>query len=529
MITELEIKNFKGINEISLKGLSRFNVIIGKNDSGKSTILESIFAFKAALVDPAQSFRIILRNNFREQNARELWYNYQTSSDPTVKLTIENIENKLSFHSDFTSQSIDVNFIIDGKTGHLKLNSFLNNVSSNNNIQPSTLHQPIRDALYSMEFFDTTTGRNTIMWEQTEKKLPLDKDDYDPLVTQLKLADYMSGQRRLALNKNNVDFFIDGFGEGHRSGLGIFSIAKRIRNSVLLVEEIETHQHPSSLKKITDRLIQICKENNNQVFFTTHSPEVLRILSAEHECRFYHLGREADDVSIYPIDHDDLNMLRDIGWYVGNFLNYEKFVIVEGLIDQIVIRNAFVRINNIWPEEMGITFISAGGNTDKQDELLRALSYHNRKIFVQRDLDDKKINQITQSITDSFVSRLQGDGYTLEAVSKTEYQMKHKSGITKKLVNSNIIVTGVPEKLPDIQRYAIEDYLLLILNNDQKLLDSISNGKPLPALNGLKSKTILEDMFGVYDTTIAEKIILNCSRESIPKELEAIVEKITKT
>lgn len=36
MIDEIFVENFKGIKKLELKNLKRFNVIIGKNDVGKS-------------------------------------------------------------------------------------------------------------------------------------------------------------------------------------------------------------------------------------------------------------------------------------------------------------------------------------------------------------------------------------------------------------------------------------------------------------------------------------------------------------
>ncbi|GAG64807.1 unnamed protein product, partial [marine sediment metagenome] len=42
MIEAIKLFAYKGIKELELKGLNHINVICGKNNSGKSSVLESI-------------------------------------------------------------------------------------------------------------------------------------------------------------------------------------------------------------------------------------------------------------------------------------------------------------------------------------------------------------------------------------------------------------------------------------------------------------------------------------------------------
>ncbi|TON15480.1 hypothetical protein CGH62_27270, partial [Vibrio parahaemolyticus] len=44
-ITKLTLKNFRGYRDVSVDFDENFNVIIGKNDIGKSTILEALEIF----------------------------------------------------------------------------------------------------------------------------------------------------------------------------------------------------------------------------------------------------------------------------------------------------------------------------------------------------------------------------------------------------------------------------------------------------------------------------------------------------
>jgi AAA15 family ATPase/GTPase len=43
MLTTFLIDRFRGFKKLSMKPLNRFNLILGRNNSGKSSVLEAIF------------------------------------------------------------------------------------------------------------------------------------------------------------------------------------------------------------------------------------------------------------------------------------------------------------------------------------------------------------------------------------------------------------------------------------------------------------------------------------------------------
>lgn len=45
MITSLQIENFRGIKKLNLSNLGQINVIAGKNNAGKSSVLEALSLF----------------------------------------------------------------------------------------------------------------------------------------------------------------------------------------------------------------------------------------------------------------------------------------------------------------------------------------------------------------------------------------------------------------------------------------------------------------------------------------------------
>lgn len=523
MLTEVEIKNFRGIPNLRLDNLGKLNVLIGKNDTGKSSILECIYAFKAALVEQPIHFKSVIRSRNRQQHARELWHRYSPLVDPTITMKYYGSSCNLTFHSDFSLNTVDVRVKIDNNAEcFLKLDSYLSTQSSMTNqnllgVLPATL----QNGIGNMIFFDENFRMDMDQLEKKYVTIGKIDDVYDSSITDIIMSDYIAGNKRLALTRASEGFFVDGFGDGHKSGFSLLTAANKFKGSIILVEEIETHQHPSSLRDLISSFVKICIANNIQAFITTHSPEVLQFFAKEKECKFFHLKKEPDQILVNQIQHNDLEMWRDIGWDISNFLRYEKYVIVEGVIDEVVLRHAFFKYKGIWPTENGITIVSAGGNNNKQKELLKALTYDSKTVYLQRDIDDKKPDEIKISIYDSF-KELQKEGYELSEDGETIDLYHKNSGIRKKLLKKNIILTG-EQKLNQIIKHSIEDYLLLILQNDPSILTQINNKKTtLPPLVGQSSKDLCNELFYNYNSSTAEEIMRKA--KTIPEELKRIID-----
>ena len=50
MLRSLEIQNFKGIKQGKLEDLAQVNVLVGRNNSGKSTILDALILLRSAIL-----------------------------------------------------------------------------------------------------------------------------------------------------------------------------------------------------------------------------------------------------------------------------------------------------------------------------------------------------------------------------------------------------------------------------------------------------------------------------------------------
>lgn len=87
----------------------------------------------------------------------------------------------------------------------------------------------------------------------------------------------------------------------------------------LLVEELETHQHPESLRKLTQTLFELAKQQELQLFLTTHSLELIdyAMEAAEEKgigLKLYHLTLDQEGLlKATPFPQPDAKLLLDIG------------------------------------------------------------------------------------------------------------------------------------------------------------------------------------------------------------------------
>ncbi len=67
---------------------------------------------------------------------------------------------------------------------------------------------------------------------------------------------------------------------------------EELNNTILLVDEPETHLHPKAQENLLKELIKITKKNNNIVFFATHSNYMI---DKEFICRNFEINKEKDN------------------------------------------------------------------------------------------------------------------------------------------------------------------------------------------------------------------------------------------
>lgn len=343
-IKEVTISNFKGIKKCEIKDLSKVNLFIGKNDCGKSSIIEAIYSTCKEFIGANLPFSIRRRSTRGNISGRELWYEYD-------------IDSSIEISTNF-SNNVSLGMTINRKDGHI-----IPTLNATKPPEVSERAQPIWASESSLYDLGLSVRRHRARMEPfPDIKDTMHYLDYailldSSIITNLPKMerDYLSktkllgedidvakrhadiygrqagwefiphpdfpGQSRVALPEHRRRVFLDNFGDGPRYGLAIISAAKTIHDTALLIEEIESHQHPGSLRKLIKHLIEISKDNNLQLFVTTHSPETFRSLyycyntpeERKKDFRCFHVTRDMESGEVTAkVEEDYTTISRDI-------------------------------------------------------------------------------------------------------------------------------------------------------------------------------------------------------------------------
>jgi AAA15 family ATPase/GTPase len=126
-------------------------------------------------------------------------------------------------------------------------------------------------------------------------------------------------QVRLVAALPHAGIAVDWLGDGMRYAVNILALGVLLKGTALLVEELETHQHPESLRKLTQTLFELAKQQDLQLFLTTHSLELIdyAMEAAEEkavELKLFHLSLDQEgQLKATPFPQPDAKLLLDIG------------------------------------------------------------------------------------------------------------------------------------------------------------------------------------------------------------------------
>lgn len=84
MFKKIEIERFRGIRHASIEGLRQINLFFGKNNCGKSSLLESLF-LASGLSNPILPINVNIMRGYNKSRLDDLKLDfYNLDSDPSL-------------------------------------------------------------------------------------------------------------------------------------------------------------------------------------------------------------------------------------------------------------------------------------------------------------------------------------------------------------------------------------------------------------------------------------------------------------
>ena len=302
----IEITNFRGIDYLKIEDFSRVNVLLGQNNSGKTTVLESLLmAMGMSNPDLPQNINSVRARNF--SSFADLTYMFrnldiQTKPEMTVELfdaTKRHLTLSMAYVFDQKAQSNYQN----GQIPTSETKTFLNTLKMSFDIEE-------QEGQHSYESSITVNQEGYVMGKKIaegylEKNsvafLSADLSAGNPAKDLVELAkrkrkdvvaEYLRNfdQRISAVEiLNNVAYIsmegidqlmaVNMMGDGMRRFLNIVSAAANPINNIILIDEIDNGLHYSAYKKLWEAIFALATSTNKQVFVTTHSKETLYYLN----------------------------------------------------------------------------------------------------------------------------------------------------------------------------------------------------------------------------------------------------------
>ena len=482
MIKEISIRNLRGIRECEIHDLGQINLLIGKNSTGKSTILESIQLVASVIIYPPGAVSVLVnRRSNRSWHPQELWYKYDPTLELSVSLLFDN-KNRVAVtaHRESTPENREsIGFYVSGTGAEnpIKFKKVDSGVISSLSEQygrgyRTTRYEPDRreigklslpnDVLIFLEGATLIEPTGSIETSALEKEFPnikfsgkyehtakALKQIYDEKMQSWELFPYLSsrdsGQNRTALMyEGGRPIYVDNLGDGVKYGFAAITLACNRHDSALLMEEIETHQHPSSLRMLIKFLVEIAKENRLQLFVSTQSPDVLRYFKMSYpETKVFLIERDPVEDIVYAHDEADLmKIFREVGWDFEDLLRYERIAVVDGIEDAIIIENLFEKMRGYPLGSEGIKLLLVRGDPKKFGEIVKAVAISSRKLIVIKDLDEMKTRDDVIALVISWLKSLENEGWDVQ-VSGQEVIGEHRTSRKKwKIPTSKILKAG---------------------------------------------------------------------------------------
>jgi AAA15 family ATPase/GTPase len=314
MLNSLYIKNFRLFKELTIEHLGRINLIVGRNNSGKTCLLEALWIY-GSNANPTVLEKIISQRDENWENTqlidepnplRFIYYKYYPNDSiiiaPNQKLTLgeENCPkmelrfDNLGDRCSFKNYPPSINFPDFPNNEHTQFvgATIANQPVENlwNNIFVTPLEEHIIKGLH---LFDQNIQKVGLVIKP-EKNIPM----------------IFVKDKRLPLKH---------LGEGISRVFHIILALVNAKDGFLLIDEFENGLHYTVQPKVWELIFKLAKDLNVQVFATTHSWDCVTTFietaqANETEGRLFNLGRSAlksneNQVIATAYDKDELELI----------------------------------------------------------------------------------------------------------------------------------------------------------------------------------------------------------------------------
>ncbi|MCU0432926.1 MAG: ATP-binding protein [Bacteroidia bacterium] len=441
MITDkILIKNYKCFDDegCDLENIKSINIIIGKNNTGKSSLIETV----KFLTNGNNAFlrtkrngkipEIIVEHCFNEitmgdtfpsnTSGGEIGMNHnqygKTFIGSILKYAIgENLSKRfIGINKEFNSSATRYFNSYVAQIASPLQNKIFRHLSAERDIQPESLNTDISlstTGVGATNLIQSIINRDIYNSDLIEQKLlnELNKIIYPDIYFSRILVQQDQNQVWEIYFENDTDGRVplSKMGSGIKTILLVLILLhikpnidnKKIEDYVFALEELENNLHPSLQRRLYYYLFEFSKQNKCTLFLTTHSNIVIDLYNSLEDTQIYHITKIDGATKITSIlkQVEFKKILDDLEVRASDILQSNGIIWVEGPSDRIYLNKWISLIDKTLIEGYHYSVMFYGGrllsNLTYDYELINneliPLLKLNRNSFVLMDRDGNNI------------------------------------------------------------------------------------------------------------------------------------------
>jgi predicted ATP-dependent endonuclease of OLD family len=304
MITNLEIHNFRGLKDVTLRDLRRVNLLVGGNDTGKTSVLEALMLL---LGDGSMisELPIMFRNNQtngqqvgsnddRENFWNWLFYDRDTANEIQLRITFNKTQN-LGVVSQIKGVPHPVLARESPNQGKYTIVGIeQSNVRVSGILVPEGFRVSRLSTRPSNPVSDAEKYNQIALEAKGESRFEEIMREVEPRLKRLRYARLPGTTSPLVFVDLGLSRSVPStqMGQAFNRILHIYAEILTSKTNVLLIDEIENGIFSESLPLIWKGLLAVCEQQDVQIFATTHSREC--VMAAHEAAR----ERGKDELSV---------------------------------------------------------------------------------------------------------------------------------------------------------------------------------------------------------------------------------------
>ena len=349
MYKSLKVTNFRCITELEVDDLARVNLVVGKNNCGKTTFLEAVFLLIGA-TNPQLPLSI---NTFRglQMFSSTTWNSFFHNLDPAVPISIEEwtasneCQQRLTImpvrKDTYSTPPGDIGANGSSLTDDTAPVLELNGLEFHFGEQPD-LDNTVVSTVFEKEGKIVTSGskkrevRGIFVSPATESDWGA---RFDGVQHEKRTGDLISVVQEIEPNLSDLRLNAVGLlvgdiglprlmpvallGGGTKRVLSIAMAMLYAKGGCVLIDEIETGLHYSAQEALWRAIITWADQLDVQVFVTTHSYECIKAFRAAasgnlfaDQSKLFRIERQQDDFKVIAYDQDELERAIERIWEV---------------------------------------------------------------------------------------------------------------------------------------------------------------------------------------------------------------------